>query len=283
MASLSLSPTGNHVAVWEGPLEYKLYILTLTGNLLGSFSPEPDPGFGIRSVTWHPSGSFLAVAGYDNKIYILESLTWGPVATLELQARIAARVTIWREPTDWIEKTHGRGFISYERVQPPHSITLNRPDLSKPNPKSGVVQLAFNVSGSLLLARFESVPSVVHLFCFPTAAELVKAGAPQMISPKLKSVLIHSKPVLQAKWNPVRRGSLALCCGSGSMYLWSDEWVGEGNEAEEVAECVGIPAAEKFNNRDIAWSPDGKGLVLFDKETFCCAFEVEDEEAAQAS
>lgn len=25
------------------------------------------------------------------------------------------------------------------------------------------------------------------------------------------------------------------------------------------------------------WAPDGKGVVLMDRDTFCCAFEVEDE------
>jgi hypothetical protein len=32
----------------------------------------------------------------------------------------------------------------------------------------------------------------------------------------------------------------------------------------------------KFETRDIKWAPDGKGLVLLDKEMFSCAFEVED-------
>lgn len=48
--------------------QYKLHIVSLAGSVLGSFSPEPDPGFGIRMVSWHPSGMFLAVAGSDDKV-----------------------------------------------------------------------------------------------------------------------------------------------------------------------------------------------------------------------
>jgi len=59
------------------------------------------------------------------------------------------------------------------------------------------------------------------------------------------------------------------------MYLWSEEWIGEGGAEEEMAECVGIPA-KKFDARDVRWAPDGKGLLLIDRETFCCAFEVEE-------
>jgi hypothetical protein len=48
--------------------QYKLFILSLAGDVLGSFKPDPDPGFGIRNVVWHPSDMFLAVSGWDNKV-----------------------------------------------------------------------------------------------------------------------------------------------------------------------------------------------------------------------
>lgn len=35
--------------------------------------------------------------------------------------------------------------------------------------------------------------------------------------------------------------------------------------------------SEAFGCRDIRWSPDGKGLILLDKDMFCCCFEVEEE------
>ncbi|KAI0067787.1 YVTN repeat-like/Quino protein amine dehydrogenase [Artomyces pyxidatus] len=271
MASLSLSPTGNYLAVWEGPLEYKLYILSLTGEVQGTFSPNPDPGFGIRNVAWHPSSMFLAVGGWDDKIHILESVTWGRVSTLELGSRVPPRATVWREPEKWLEATEGRGFLSYERLQGPHPLTIIRSDPSKPNPKNGTVQLEFNKTGTLLLARYENVPTAVHLFAFPTPGE--------PFTPHLRSVLVHTKPVLHARWNPVRRGSLALNCGERALYMWSDEWVGEGGSEEEMAECIGVPA-KKFDVKDVRWAPDGKGLLLIDRDTFCCAFEVEEDDPA---
>lgn len=82
--------------------------MSLSGDLQGTFTPDPDPGFGIRTATWHPSGLFLAVGGWDDKvcipvvsvqrvlilpkIHILDSLSWSPVATLELSNRIPAGV-----------------------------------------------------------------------------------------------------------------------------------------------------------------------------------------------
>jgi WD40 repeat protein len=70
-----------------------------------TFSPEPDPGFGIRNAAWHPTGMFIAVGGCDDKVYasassgavaqsfqihILDGLTWSATATLELTSKIAA-------------------------------------------------------------------------------------------------------------------------------------------------------------------------------------------------
>ncbi|KAG0696051.1 WD repeat-containing protein 8 [Suillus ampliporus] len=269
LSSLALSPTGNHIAVWEGILEYKLHILSLTGNVQGTFSPQPDPGFGVRNVAWHPTGMFLAVAGWDDKIHILDGLTWSTAAILELSSKVPAGATLWREPSNWLETTQGRGFLSYERLQGPQTISLPRTDPTKPNPKSGAVQLEWNKTGTLLLVRFENCPTAVHLYDFPAPSD--------PFVPRLRCVLQHSKPVLHAQWNPVRKGSLALCSGTGSIYTWSDEWIGENGVEEDMAECIGVPAKTKFETRNIKWAPDGKGLVLLDKEMFCCAFEVEED------
>jgi WD40 repeat protein len=285
LSSLALSPTGNHIAIWEGILEYKLHILSLAGDVQASFSPKPNPGFGVRNAAWHPTGMFLAVAGWDDKIYILDGLTWSAAATLELSSKIPVGATLWREPSNWLEITQGRGFLSYERLQGPQTISLQRTDPTKPNPKSGAVQLEWNKTGTLLLVRFgllrhlfpstepdmmtvENCPTVVHLYDFPASSD--------PFVPRLRCIFQHSKPVLHAQWNPVRKGSLALCSGSGSIYTWSDEWIGENGVEEDMAECIGVPANTKFETRSIKWAPDGKGLVLLDKEVFCCAFEVEE-------
>ncbi|KAJ3565461.1 hypothetical protein NP233_g7617 [Leucocoprinus birnbaumii] len=249
-------------------MRFKLHVLTMTGHLLATFTPEPDPIFGVRNVAWHPNGMFLAAAGWDDRIYILDSLSWSAVATLELSSRVPTSVKVWREPSKWMEATEGRGFLSYERPQGTQVLTLIRADQTKANPKSGPVQLEWNNTGDLLLARFDNVPTAVHIFDFPSPQ--------QEFVPRLRSVLLHTNPVLNARWNPVRKGSLVLCCGAQSVYVWSDEWMSELGEEEEMAECVGVPA-HKFEAKDVKWAPDGKGLIIYDKDQFCCSFEVEDE------
>ena len=69
--------------------------------------------------------------------------------------------------------------------------------------------------------------------------------------PRLRTVLLHTQPVLHARWNPVRKGNLALCCGNQSVYTWSDEWQGDSGE-EEMAECIGVPASTSVL-KSVSW------------------------------
>lgn len=142
-----------------------------------------------------------------------------------------------------------------ERLDGPQTISLIKPDLSKPNPRSGAVQLEWNKTGTLLLVRYgdngrffggpsvkiraltDNVPNGVHIYDFPAPSE--------PFVPRLRCVLVHLKPVMHARWNPMRKGSLAICCGTQSVFTWSDEWVGEGGDEVEMAECIGVPASSK--------------------------------------
>lgn len=49
-----------------------------------------------------------------------------------------------------------------ERLRGPQTITLNKADQSKANPKTGASQLEWNQTGSLLLVRFGELPLIMH-------------------------------------------------------------------------------------------------------------------------
>lgn len=86
------------------------------------------------------------------------------------------------------------------------------------------------------LQSIENSPHALHIYDFPSPQE--------SFLPRLRTVLLHQQPILHARWNPVRKGSLSLCCGTQSVYTWSDEWIGDAGQEEEMAECIGVPASE---------------------------------------
>ncbi len=71
----------------------------MPGVHLATFTPDPDPGLGIRCVSWHPSGMFIAVGGYDDKVRMVPT------------AQLFNRLSKLRRYTFWI-RTAGRLSVS---------------------------------------------------------------------------------------------------------------------------------------------------------------------------
>lgn len=184
-------------------IQYKIHILSLAGDLQGTFSPSPDPGFGVRSVAWHPSGMFLAVSGWDDRVgdthHLINTCCLSHSGTYTRQSDMVCHVhpraiqsnydrssASHVRPRDIINQPdrHSGGSLPIgwsrrkaedsslvgtlsaylavtlndhcpdERLDGPQTISLIKPDLSKPNPRSGAVQLEWNKTGTLLLVRY---------------------------------------------------------------------------------------------------------------------------------
>lgn len=77
---LKWSPDGRWLAVWDSPrMGYKVLIYTADGNLLrtysGDYFDDALIGLGVRCIEWSISGDFLAVAGYERAITLLNTRT----------------------------------------------------------------------------------------------------------------------------------------------------------------------------------------------------------------
>lgn len=283
LASISLSPTGNHVAVWEAASEFKVVIMNLTGQHIATFIPTDDPLLGVRHILWHPSGTYLLVGGWDSKLYILSSLEWKVVATIQLASRLPSSTVQWKEPHNWLANTRNRGFLPFTKTTAtntaPLFVGISKPSTMAPTasvanasvmPKSGVTHMQFSASGALLLVTWEQCPTLAFIYNFPSPEE--------PCIPRLRSVIQCAQNILHAQvsHSPTISGTtIALCTGTAAIYLWNDDRVlDESGQKGELAECVSVPSEKRFACKEIRWSPDGKGLILMDKDMFCAAFEV---------
>lgn len=69
IAGLLWSPCGRYLALWESSTTYKLYIFTPDGRCLKEFDRvEQKDGLGVKMVSWHPSGEWIAIGGADGKV-----------------------------------------------------------------------------------------------------------------------------------------------------------------------------------------------------------------------
>ncbi|KAJ3172057.1 WD repeat-containing protein wrap73 [Geranomyces variabilis] len=264
LTDIAWSPDGQYLAVWETILDYKVCIYHPDGRLAASYSAY-DSGLGIKSVSWSPSSQFLAIGSYDQKIRLLNHLTWNPILQYSHFKELGEGVTIFVERDTSVDEIPSAPWsqqssmprIKYELVDSPHKVQEIRPDPDKPNPKLGIGFLAFNPTGQFLAARNDNQPTTVWI-------HTLHPPSPRPV------VIEHRSPVRQVKWNPVMPNRLAICCGNGVVYLAE---VGVDGTA---CDAVEIPAVN-FSVQSFSWSPDGRSLALMDKDKFCLAFPVDED------
>ncbi|GAA5914373.1 hypothetical protein JCM5296_004385 [Sporobolomyces johnsonii] len=208
-------------------------------------------GLGIRSVEWHPSGEWLAIGGWDGRIRILTKHGWSAIAELTCPTKITSHASVWREPADWIEKTLGKGIVSFIPLPLPFSPTPVQPDLARPNPKMGIARMTWSRDGRWLAVWNQSHPTSIwiHAFLSPSSsssppssssfsADRVlgarddRSAAPVRLDlhlrPRLHTLLVLSSPVKHFEWQPApppavgARGeeTLAVVSGTKGFVLW---------------------------------------------------------------
>ncbi|KAM0786697.1 hypothetical protein ACM66B_002141 [Microbotryomycetes sp. NB124-2] len=297
------SPCGRFLAVNEVVTDYIVHIYTPDGRHLSTFEPYASlgrplatsesvieqtrrdrstqgwVGLGVRVAKWQTTGEWLALGGYDGKVRILSRQGWLPVAELSCPARIVSSTIVWQEPSEWTERTRGKGIVPFDAVALPHSLVATRPDVTKPNPKLGISQLAWSPSGCWLAALNQTYPTVVWIFS-------LLSSQTHQFRPHLHSVLVHTSPVCSFVWQPASSAvgqeeeeddvqeSLAVASGERGFTVWREPNPDDEVERDGLAECVGVPSQAEFGPTSLQFSKTGKALLLADKQTFTVAYPV---------
>lgn len=76
--------------------QYNVCIYSPTGDLIAQYTAYED-ALGVRKVKWSPSGQLLAIGSYDQKVRILNNLTWSVISEYDHPTDIRAEkaVSIW--------------------------------------------------------------------------------------------------------------------------------------------------------------------------------------------
>ncbi|XP_073327003.1 WD repeat-containing protein WRAP73 [Pagrus major] len=267
LAGLEWSPNGCVLAVWDSCLEYKVLLYSLDGRLLSTYSAY-EWSLGVKSVTWSPSSQFLAIGSYDEKVRILNHITWKKITQFEHPATINnTKAVVYKE----VERrpavggddlslhniTIGTTLFNtqskYEICPLPVQIPVVKPDPDRANPKIGVATLAFSSDSRYLATKNDNMASVVWVW--------------DMQNMSLEAVLEQTSAVRCFQWDP-RRPRLALCTGNSKLYLWSP------------AGCVSVevPAEGGFQVQSLNWHCSGDSLILLGKEQLCLCYMDTDQE-----
>ncbi|KAM4651427.1 WD repeat-containing protein WRAP73 [Discoglossus pictus] len=269
LSGIDWAPNGCVLAVWDTCLEYKVLLYSLDGRLLSTYSAY-EWSLGIKSVAWSPSSQFLAVGSYDEKVRILNHVTWKPIKELGHPPTVThSKTVIYKE----VDKFPGVGaddfsfaiprgnasslFSShskYEIVQVPVSLKTIKPDTDRANPELGVGLLAFSPDNRYLASKNDNMPYSVWIW------DIQKM--------KLFVVLEQTSVVRSFHWDPIHP-RLAICTGNNRVYLWSPSG----------SVSVQVPVEGSFNVLSMSWHPLGDGtLLLMSKDHLClCYLETEED------
>lgn len=261
LAGVEWSPNGCVLAVWDSCLEYKVLFYSLDGRLMSTYSAY-DWSLGVKSLTWSPSSQFLAVGSYDEKVRILNHITWKKIIEFDHPATINnTKAVIYKE----VERSQAAGTedlslhnltigsrlfstqSKYEISPLPVQLLVVKPDPDRANPKVGVSSMAFSSDNRYLATRNDSMPTVLWVWDMQRLC--------------LLAMLEQTSAVRCFQWDP-RRPRLALCTGNAKLYLWSP------------AGCVSVqvPSEGGFQVQSVSWHSNGDILILMGKEQMCLCY-----------
>ncbi|XP_014667868.1 PREDICTED: WD repeat-containing protein WRAP73-like isoform X2 [Priapulus caudatus] len=247
---------------WE-LVKNKVLMYSVDGRCLSEYSPYRD-ALGIKTLSWSPSSQFLAIGSYDEKLRILNHITWKPVAEHCHPGGIESlNVVVYKEVEKKPQlKRHQltlrdvslRAQSKYEVIEErPVNVKTVKPVPDSVNPRLGVGLLSWSADNKYLVTRNDNMPCTLWIW------DLMKL--------KLMVALIHAHPVRGAEWEPTQ-SRLAVCTGTNKLYLW------------QPAGCVSVevPSDAAFQVTSLSWSPTGGAITLIGKDQFCVAYLTDEDE-----
>ncbi|POI32618.1 hypothetical protein CIB84_003630 [Bambusicola thoracicus] len=286
------APNGCVLAVWDTCLEYKILLYSLDGRLLSTYQAY-EWSLGIKSIAWSPSSQFLAIGSYDEKVRILNHVTWKKITEFEHPATVTNTKTIvYKEVEKSPSETERFSFpptralassvfstqskcriecfvhsgllskvllfpIPDDISQVPVSFQYIKPVADRANPKMGIGMLAFSPDNCFLATR--NGIQMISSFLSDNIPNAVWIWDIQKL--KLFVVLEQLCAIQSFQWDP-RQPRLAVCTGNSKVYLWSP------------AGCVSVqvPTEGDFQIVSLCWHPSGDSMALLSKDNFCVCY-----------
>nr|CAB3267764.1 WD repeat-containing protein WRAP73 [Phallusia mammillata] len=259
LSGLKWSPDGRVICVWDHCLWYKILIYTMDGRCLSTYKAY-EWALGVKRAVWSPTSQFLAVGSYDQKVRLLNHITWKSISEFSHTSTVqASNVVVYgeKESRPEIPKHENTNLNApptifstqskYEFLTLPVELECCLPDPEKPNPKIGVNWMEFSPDNKYLATIDDSMRTAMHIWSMQKLCLFV--------------VLKQTSPIKCARWDPCK-SRLALCTGNDKIYLWSPSG----------SVSVQVPISATFHVYSLKWHPNGRSILLLSKEQTCICY-----------
>ena len=216
-AGVAFCAHDQRVVIWEGPLECRAFVYTLTGELINRIEPYMNR-LGIKCFAH--STRFLAAGCFDDSVRIIAVTKSGAseTAAFHVHDEVRGPAHAFREV---MEGSQGQlhllgasglsGKVSYQVEKIESSSTLRLPSTKTflalqagSAPKVGISSMAFSPSGRYLATKSDAQASVLTVW--------------DLGSFSLAVALVHRQPVRSFAWGESER--LAIATGDSRVFFW---------------------------------------------------------------
>eukprot|EP00468_Gymnochlora_sp_CCMP2014_P008993 CAMPEP_0167763550 /NCGR_PEP_ID=MMETSP0110_2-20121227/13449_1 /TAXON_ID=629695 /ORGANISM="Gymnochlora sp., Strain CCMP2014" /LENGTH=456 /DNA_ID=CAMNT_0007650675 /DNA_START=187 /DNA_END=1557 /DNA_ORIENTATION=+ len=286
---IAWSPDDTAIAVWDTNLEYNVFVYSPDARELVNY--RAYQGYlGVKKVQWSKTGMFLSIGSFDQKLRLLNNVSWGRICEFSHDAAFVGPEAVFYEekeveieekndaeftesPSQMLaERKNNTKFIaspsrktgdkySVEQKNPTKFVISEgaieivevRPDPSIAGlPKEGVGVISWSHDDRYILTKNDNMPRALWIWDTRYLC--------------LSSIIQLQSPVRCAKWHPTEN-KLIIATGKRKIYLWT----------MDGCSIVNTPI-EKFRVRTVRWHPSGETFMLMDKNQFCCCFFNDDQE-----
>lgn len=231
------------ICCMDSCLKFLIVFYAPNGIRLGQYQAYTD-ALGIKCMSWSPSGQLLSIGSYDQKIHIMNSLTWKPIIELSHSApQYVGSLIAYVQCNEEDAGEKSTSFATYDEVP---KMPVTSVDSSSKQVRHGVGVVSWSHDSQFIASRNDSMPHSVWIW----SAE----------SMTLQSVVVLLGTIKALHWSPTAN-RVAFCSGDARVYIW----------AMSGASWIDVPT-ENFRIMNLMWSQDGKSLVLLGKDSFCCIY-----------
>ncbi|KAL0239257.1 hypothetical protein PCE1_004945 [Barthelona sp. PCE] len=163
--------------VVDHPLQYGVYFYDLNGVQQGGYRAYEN-ALGVRNAVWSPCGQLIAVGSCDQKIRIVNALSFQIVATLEHLSPVPVSENCVQY--DQTKESVGLSAVAlphtrvYEAFQSDKYIELDMgPVVAKDASYCGINRIAWSPSSKLLASVNDSCPNYIWIWSIETLELLV--------------------------------------------------------------------------------------------------------------
>ncbi|CAH0394844.1 unnamed protein product [Bemisia tabaci] len=231
---LAWCPDSEKICVWDSQLNCcRILVCKVSSqSVIASYAePTINKPAGIHSASWSPSGQLLLLASYDNKIRVLNNITWTSISEFDCGQRVTGRDNFIY--TQVISKPSPMVSSNSTHIKASFKIVEDRPVSIKSGMKKFGYDLKWCHNGKYL---------AVFNFRFDHAVRIWN-----MENLSLHSMILLDFPISDFKWSPVYH-RLVLCFEKPVITVWT----------EDNVQSVSIPFLSKKGNlklKTVEWQP----------------------------